>query len=72
MSLIRKSDVKNHLSTRTGETALPVGPDIDTGASGNGGDGSQEAGKEAAVTRAELSGEDESASSASRAGKPAA
>jgi hypothetical protein len=43
MSLIRKSDVKNHLSTRTGDTAVPVRLATDNGPSGKPGDGIKDA-----------------------------
>lgn len=39
MSLIRKSDVKNHLSTRTGATVLPTGLAIPSGPNGYSKDG---------------------------------
>ncbi len=43
MSLIRKSDVKNHLSTRTGASAVPIGPSIHADATGYSEDGSNDA-----------------------------
>lgn len=43
MSLIKKSDVKNHLSTRTGASELPVQPVSQPDATGYSGDGSEDA-----------------------------
>jgi hypothetical protein len=43
MSLIRKSDVKNHLSTRTGDSTVPVQPLIHADPTGYSEDSSQEA-----------------------------
>jgi hypothetical protein len=43
MSLIRKSDVKNHLSTRTGDSAVPAQPLIHADPTGYSEDSSQEA-----------------------------
>ncbi len=43
MSLIRKSDVKNHLSTRTGASGLPVEPSIYADPTGYSEDSSQDA-----------------------------
>lgn len=42
MSLIKKSDLKNHLSTRTGATTLPVQPVSQPDATGYSGDGSED------------------------------
>ena len=43
MNLIQKSDVKNHLSTRTGASGLPVQPVSQPDATGYSGDGSEDA-----------------------------
>ncbi len=43
MSLIRKSDVKNHLSTRTGDSTVPAQPLIHADPTGYSEDSSQEA-----------------------------
>lgn len=66
MSLVKRSDVKNHLSTRTGDTTLPIQPAIDTAPSGNSGDGS----KDGASVSPGVSGRDEIASSVPNARKP--
>lgn len=68
MSLIKRSDVKNHLSTRTGDTTLPVQPSIDTGPSGISDDGT----KDAAFASPGVSGNDGYVSSAPNVGKPEA
>jgi hypothetical protein len=43
MSLISKSDVKNHLSTRTGASGIPIQPVSQPDATGYSGDGSEDA-----------------------------
>ena len=42
MSLIKKSDVKNHLSTRTGASPVPVQPDLHSDPTGYSEDGSRD------------------------------
>ena len=48
MSLIKKSDLKNHLSTRTGATVIPAQPSIHADATGY----SEDSSKDAAVSAA--------------------
>lgn len=43
MSLIKKSDVKNHLSTRTGASAVPPQPEVHSDATGYSEDSSKDA-----------------------------
>jgi hypothetical protein len=69
MSLIRKSDVKNHLSTRTGDTALAVPSAGDTGPSGNFGDSSQDVAANAAFSVGGVTHADGLVSSVPDAGK---
>jgi len=69
MSLIKRSDVKNHLSTRTGDTALPVRSATDTGPSGSSGDSSQDAAADTAFASGGLSDADGLISSVPDAGK---
>lgn len=69
MSLIKRADVKNHLSTRTGATTLPARHAADTGPSGNSADSSQDAAAGAGLTSGGVSGTDALVSSAPDAGK---
>jgi hypothetical protein len=73
MSLIKKSDVKNYLSTRTGARALPVRPVIHSDPTGYSEDGSRDAPVDAAsASGAGVSGTGESAAPAADAQKPRA
>ncbi len=65
MSLTKRSDVKNHLSTRTGGTALPARSATDTGPSGKSADG----GKDEAFASSGVASTDKLASPASSAEK---
>ena len=49
MSLIKKSDVKNHLSTRTGASSVPAQPDVHSDPTGYSEDGSKDYGVSAAA-----------------------
>jgi hypothetical protein len=72
MSLIKRSDVKNHLSTRTGDTTVPVQAAVDSGASGNTSDGIRKATENAVFASPGGSVTDELVSSGSGAGNPKA
>jgi hypothetical protein len=50
MSLIKKSDVKNYLSTRTGARVLPFQPVTQPDATGYSGDGSEDGAENAPVS----------------------
>lgn len=66
MSLIKKSDVKNHLSTRTGASAVPAQASIHADATGYSGETSADAG----VNPASAVDAPVTAAAAAEAGKP--
>lgn len=71
MSLIKKSDVKNHLSTRTGASAVPA-PAVFADATGYSEDPSQERVGEAGSDPTARGGMGEMAAPAANAEKPQA
>jgi hypothetical protein len=70
MSLIKKSDLKNHLSTRTGATVLPIQPAIHSDATGYSED--DPIGAAPGTTSADNARVAEAAAPAVEAGKPKA
>jgi hypothetical protein len=67
MSLIKKSDLKNHLSTRTGATVLPIEPSIHADATGYSEDGNKDT-----IVNAAPASDNLGSAPAAEAGKPKA